>query len=315
MDKSWLELDTGDSRYVRGLVDFVEFAKQNGENTQVCPCKRCLLVKGRLSLNNMFVHLINYSMMKGYKTWTSHGENINEPSPYMLRQQWLAERYGESSSGVMHQQSNPTMDILQDQFPFQHEDHMNMNVDDVDSESRIAYERYNNLVGEAQTPLYRSCDKTVLETILRAMQIKVESRLSDKGFDKMLLNTKAILPPDNNYPGSYKDVKKIIKNMGLGYETIHACEHGCILYYKEFKDHTFCPVCGEERYTQRGSTSKVPKKMVKYFPLTRRLQRLYMSPHISGQMRWHSERDVNDLDYIRHPVDGEAWKKFDSDFC
>ncbi|CAM8941158.1 unnamed protein product [Rhodiola kirilowii] len=109
------------------------------------------------------------------------------------------------------------------------------------------------------------------------MQMKVESRLSDKGFDKMLLNTKAILPPDNKYPGSYKDVKKILKNMGLGYETIHA------LYYKEFKDHTICP-------------------------------RMYMSPHISGQMRWHAERDVNDPDYIRHLADGEAWKKFDSDY-
>ncbi|CAM8926161.1 unnamed protein product [Rhodiola kirilowii] len=31
-------------------------------------------------------------------------------------------------------------------------------------------------------------------------------------------------------------------------------------------------------------------------------------------MRWHAERDVNDLDYIRHPADREAWKKFDSDF-
>ncbi|CAM8953184.1 unnamed protein product [Rhodiola kirilowii] len=148
------------------------------------------------------------------------------------------------------------MDILQDQFPFHHEDRIDMNVDDVDSESRIAYERYNNLVGEAQTPVYRSCDKTVLETIFRAMQMKVESRLSDKGFEKMLLNTKAILSPDNNYPGSYKDVKKILKNMGLGLiETIHACEHGCILYYKEFKDYIICPVFGEERYTRRGSTS------------------------------------------------------------
>ncbi|KAL9675953.1 hypothetical protein QQ045_004162 [Rhodiola kirilowii] len=232
MDKSWLELDRGDSRYVRGLVDFVEFAKQNGENIK-SPFDR-------------------------------------HPLSQFLGPPLLAERYGESSSGVMHQQPNPTMNILQDQFAFQHEDHMN--VDDVDSESIIAYER--------------------------AMQLKVESRLSDKGFDKMILNTKAILPPDNNYPGSYKDVKKILKKVGLGYETIHACENGCILYYKEFKDHTICPVCGEERYTQRGSTRKVPKKTVKYFPLTPRLQCI----------------DVNDPDYIRHPADGEAWKKFDSDF-
>ncbi|CAM8885215.1 unnamed protein product [Rhodiola kirilowii] len=156
MDNSWLELDRGESRYVQGLFDFVEFAKQHGENTQVCPCKRCLLVKGRLSLREMFIHLINYGMMKGYKTWTSHGEKSNEPLPYILSQQWLAERYGKSSSGFKRQQPNLTMDILQHQFSFQHEDHMNMNVDDVDSKSRIAYEKYNNLAGKAQTLLYRS---------------------------------------------------------------------------------------------------------------------------------------------------------------
>ncbi|KAL9674165.1 hypothetical protein QQ045_030435 [Rhodiola kirilowii] len=147
---------------------------------------------------------------------------------------------------------------------------MNIISEDGDSESIMACERYNNLVGEARTPLYKSCDHTILETILRAMQMKVESRLSDKGFDKMLHNTKKILPPDNNYPGSYKDMKNVLRNMGLGYETIHACEHGCVLYYKEFKNHLSCPVCGEARYTKCGSKSKVPKKTVKYFPLTRR---------------------------------------------
>ncbi|KAL9682271.1 hypothetical protein QQ045_014066 [Rhodiola kirilowii] len=135
----------------------------------------------------------------------------------------------------------------------------------------MAYERYNNLIGEAQTPLYSSCDSTVLETILRAMQLKVESRMSDKSFNKYLQVTKAILPRDNKYRSSYKDVKKVLKNMGLGYEIIHVCEYGCILYYKENKDFLSCPVCGEERYTTVGSQRQVPKKTVKYFPLTPRL--------------------------------------------
>ncbi|CAM8900232.1 unnamed protein product [Rhodiola kirilowii] len=103
--------------------------------------------------------------------------------------------------------------------------------------------------------------------------------MSDKSFNKYLHITKAILPRDNNYPSSYKDVKILLKNMGLDYETIHACEYGCILYYKENKDLLSCLVCGEARYAKRGSKSRVPKKTVKYFPLTPRLQRLYMSPH------------------------------------
>ncbi|KAL9685287.1 hypothetical protein QQ045_022735 [Rhodiola kirilowii] len=75
-----------------------------------------------------------------------------------------------------------------------------------------------------------------------------------------------------------------------------------------------CPVCGEARYAERGSKSRVPKKTVKYFPLTPRLQRLYMSPYISAQMRWHAQRSVEDPEYIRHPADGEAWKAFDEEF-
>ncbi|CAM8954162.1 unnamed protein product [Rhodiola kirilowii] len=90
----------------------------------------------------------------------------------------------------------------------------------------------------------------------------------DKSFNKYLHITKVILPRDNNYPSTYKDVKRLSKNMGSGYETIHACEYGCILYYKENKDLLSCPVCGEARYAECGSKRRVSKKTVKYFPLT-----------------------------------------------
>ncbi|CAM8978244.1 unnamed protein product [Rhodiola kirilowii] len=246
MDKSWMRLERSDTRYIQGIVDFVEFAKQNGGNSHICPWRRCLMIRRRITTKEMFIHLINNDMMNGYNIWTSHGEESTEPSPYMLRQQWLAERYGETSSSVKNHQSNPTEDIIQDAFPFQYMQHedlqMNMDRESVDLDSsRVSFEMYKGLVGEAQTPLYTGCNRTVLETILRAMQVKVESRVSDKGFNKILQITKEILPPDNNYPSYYKDVKKVLKNMGLGYETIHACKHGCIMYYKEHKDHITFP--------------------------------------------------------------------------
>ncbi|CAM8994370.1 unnamed protein product [Rhodiola kirilowii] len=46
MDKSWMGLQRGDQRYIKGIVEFCDFAKQNGENTHLCPCRRCLLVRG-----------------------------------------------------------------------------------------------------------------------------------------------------------------------------------------------------------------------------------------------------------------------------
>ncbi|CAM8895655.1 unnamed protein product [Rhodiola kirilowii] len=112
MDTSWIGSERGTTRYIQGVTDFVEFAKQSGEDTHVCPCRRCLMIRDRITSKEMFVHLINNGMMNDYYTWTSDGEERSEPSAYMLRQQWLAERYGESSSsGRRHPQGNPTIDI------------------------------------------------------------------------------------------------------------------------------------------------------------------------------------------------------------
>ncbi|CAM8882891.1 unnamed protein product [Rhodiola kirilowii] len=160
MDKSWMGLERGDPRYIQGIVEFVHFAKQNGEKTHLYPCRRCLLVRGRIASKEMFVHLIIYGFMNGYNTWTSHGDKSNELLAYTLRQQWLAKRHGESSSGATHHQTNPTIELIEDQFPIRHlhqeDDNMNMNPLDGDLGSRMAYESYNNLISEAQTPLYRN---------------------------------------------------------------------------------------------------------------------------------------------------------------
>lgn len=55
---------------------------------------------------------------------------------------------------------------------------------------------------------------------------------------------------------------------------------------------------------------KIPWKVLRYFPLTPRLQRLFMSSKTATDMRWHSENRVKDGE-LRHPADSEAWKHFD----
>jgi len=55
---------------------------------------------------------------------------------------------------------------------------------------------------------------------------------------------------------------------------------------------------------------KIPYKILRYFPLKTRLQRLFMSSKTSPLMRWHHENKAND-GIMRHPVDSKAWKKFD----
>ncbi|KAL6137922.1 hypothetical protein ACLB2K_063211 [Fragaria x ananassa] len=53
--------------------------------------------------------------------------------------------------------------------------------------------------------------------------------------------------------------------------------------------------------------------MLRYFPLTPRLQRLYMSLETVEEMRWQGlPREDNGV--LRHPSDGEAWKSFEASF-
>ncbi|CAM8968300.1 unnamed protein product [Rhodiola kirilowii] len=311
MDKSWMQLSRDDQRYYEGIDSFIEFVKRsNGDERRYpCPCKRCKLHKGWTSVGEMHSHLIQHGMMRDYTTWTLHEEIEHYDFEYEgdTRSERLDDNY-------------PTMQFIQDTFPFRdmHETFdtgaVNEHVE-VDSSSRSAYEKYCALLAEAQRPIYVGSDKTVLECILKAMKVKVENRWSDKSFNEHLELVKGVLPTENNYPGSYREVKKILKNLGLGYQIIHACEYGCVLYYKEHSNLDRCPVCREPRYANTEGTSKVPKKVVRYFPLAPRLQRLYMSPSVAKEMRWHMERKIEeDESDLIHPVDGEAWQNFNMEF-
>ena len=83
-----------------------------------------------------------------------------------------------------------------------------------------------------------------------------------------------------------------------------------------------CPICGESRWkipddgshrsdadggADTPNVKRVPRKILRCFPLTPRLQRLYMTESTSSQMRWHKEELVND-GKMRHPADSKAWK-------
>ncbi|CAM8921952.1 unnamed protein product [Rhodiola kirilowii] len=311
MDKSWMLLsDKCDPRFSQGIMAFIEFVKQKNPwtTTHPCPCRCCRLHRVKLSLDEIHTHLFINGMMREYTTWTSHGEEALEEassSLYTQRKQYVMEKSrGRVEDGYYF---NPTIDILNDAFPFRDGDCEN------EYFGKDAFDKYQRLITETQTPIYVGSEHTILDIILKAMRVKVDNGWPDKSFNDHLMITKDLLPKGNNYPGSYRDVKRILKNMGMGYETIHACEYGCVLYYKDFKDFEHCPVCQESRYVHSDGDSKIPKRVVRYFPLTPRLQRLYMSPRIAKEMRWHGERKV-ERGLIRHPADSVAWQDFDKNF-
>jgi len=73
-----------------------------------------------------------------------------------------------------------------------------------------------------------------------------------------------------------------------------------------------CKYCNKSRWKEKSTSGKkkLPVKVLRYFPMKPRLQRLFMSPKTAKSMRWHILNNNPD-GLLRHPRDGKAWKIFD----
>ncbi|KAK4393991.1 hypothetical protein Sango_1869900 [Sesamum angolense] len=53
----------------------------------------------------------------------------------------------------------------------------------------------------------------------------------------------------------YYSTKKLVKNLGLPVEKIHACKNGCMLYWKDDVDLEYCKFCGDGRFLTGGTAT------------------------------------------------------------
>ena len=114
------------------------------------------------------------------------------------------------------------------------------------------------------------------------------------------------------------EAKRFLKDLGLGYEKIPVCINNCMLFWKDDATLDSCKFCGKSKWKdeimdedgQYRNHKKRPIKVLRWFLLIPRLQRLFMSQHTASHMRWHADDRTKD-GVLRHPADGEAWKSFD----
>ncbi|GJY50749.1 hypothetical protein Tco_0441596 [Tanacetum coccineum] len=117
-------------------------------------------------------------------------------------------------------------------------------------------------------------------------------------------------------PSSAYEAKKFTKDLGLGYEKIHACPNDCMLYWDDRAGQQSCHICKSSRYksdevggSSKSRKSNKPAKVLRYFPLIPRLKRLYKCEKTAKDMRWHDTGRTKD-GKLRHPADGLAWSAF-----
>ena len=94
---------------------------------------------------------------------------------------------------------------------------------------------------------------------------------------------------------------------------LHAYKNDGILFYKDNEQTTEYLKYNELRYkTDNRKGKKISQKILRYFLLILRLQRLYMSTKTAEEMRWHYEQRVLEENILSHLIDSLVWKDFDA---
>ena len=184
-------------------------------------------------------------------------------------------------------------------------------------------QKFYKMIDDVDKPLYADCTKfSIFSAIIVLFQLKTLCGWTNKSFTMLLQVLMDMLPSDAKLPKDHYEAKKIVRGLGLGYEKIYACPNDCMLFWKENVNIEACPCCKVSRWKTNEasvtgnnvSSSKGNKKAAKilqWFPLKPRLQRLFLSPDLASSMQWHVNGRTND-GVMRHPTDSNAWKMFDT---
>jgi len=215
---------------------------------------------------------------------------------------------------VPSQNENPVIDMINDVFGMNKNDDVDYGAYEGPSEfvETMTNEEYVELLRDCNLELYEGCQKYLkLSFILRLYHIKCLCRMTSKAMTMILkLLTDAF--EYGKFPTSFYKAKKVIQKLGLNYTKIDVCLKNCMLYWEKMKNWRIANIVINPNGRKKGTNGKkkLPVKVLHYFPLKPRLQRLFMSPKTTKSMRWHILNNNPD-GLLRHPRDGKAWKSFD----
>ncbi|KAL9230883.1 hypothetical protein vseg_006176 [Gypsophila vaccaria] len=289
------------SEFAFGVKELINHAK-NQEEYQNCYLLRCPCAKCRnlvyLTEVDVKKHLVLKGFCPNYYDWVCHGEE-----------------YPDETNLVSE---NPYRDMVEDTL----RDNVNhimedaLNADVVDESPNPQVLAFFEMLKRAEQLVYEGSNMTLLQSASRLLNLKCEYNLPHKCVDGIASLIGDIIPQDHGMYRNFYETKNVLKALQLPHQKIDACPTSCMLFWKENVDLSKCTKCGDDRfYTSRNNTNgkRVPKKVLIYFPLSPRLQRLYATKHIAGEMRWHYE-NPRAYGIMSHPSDGEAWKHFDREY-
>jgi hypothetical protein len=168
---------------------------------------------------------------------------------------------------------------------------------------------------EAKRMLYSGCTKfSRFSFVVKLLHMKALYRISNSAFTVMLKLLVDAFSEHNTLPKSYSEAKSMLKELGLGYESIDVCYNNCVLFRgKEYGKLDNCPVCKLSRWKD-PERKKIPQKVLRHFPSAPRLKRLFETKESSKKAQWHKKKQQSSEKEMSHPTDGKAWSDFDEEY-
>jgi rubredoxin len=166
---------------------------------------------------------------------------------------------------------------------------------DVETEPTAYAKEFYKMISTAEEVVHDHTQVSRLAAVTRLMGIKSQHNLPADCVNSILGLLGDMLPKGHKMPASFYECKNMLRALKMPYMKIDVCTNNCMLYYKQDENKDKCDICGESRYEAIAEENsgikytRIPRKVMRYLPITARLQRMYLSAELAKHMRWHKE--------------------------
>lgn len=124
---------------------------------------------------------------------------------------------------------------------------------------------YKKLLEASNEELYPGCTNfSILSFLLRLFHLKCMFNWSAKSITMLFELLLDAFPQITSFPCTYYEARKLIKELGLGYESIDACPNDCMLYWgkMQLKPSVMCVLLQDGRQMKIRRVVMFPVKQV-----------------------------------------------------
>ena len=117
---------------------------------------------------------------------------------------------------------------------------------------------------EASTLIFDGADSSRLRVIVGLLNLQAKRKLSDVTMTYISTAIDDLIIPkhaNSRMPPSCADARKLVSEVGLDYNVIHACPCNKTLYYGKNGSLSSCPKCRRSRFKDNTIRTNVPRKV------------------------------------------------------